>query len=336
VCLEPPGVCTRGSPVKAAREGIMLTYYRIADQKIEQCSKEDGTLLVCVAPQNGEMQELLETYQIPEHDIRSCLDVNELGRVALEEDYSLLILKRPKNYSTLDNLLFKIDSLGIFLVKGKMIIVMAEAHPLLEGKHFAKIKTLNDVFVKILLGTVAHFLGHLNGIQMISEDLEQKISASMSNKYLIQMFALEKSLVYYLNAINSNARVFEKLRINAAKLGFAEENVEMLDDIIIDNQQCQKQTEIYLNILTGLMDARGSIVGNNLNVLIKRLTLINIIFMPLAFLAGIGGMSEYTMMTEKLGIGWKLGYPLFFVVAIIIGLLTYRVVNTFLKRGGTE
>jgi magnesium transporter len=124
--------------------------------------------------------------------------------------------------------------------------------------------------------------------------------------------------------------------MNAAKLGFTEDHVEMLDDIIIDNQQCQKQTEIYLNILTGLMDARGSIVGNNLNVLIKRLTLINIIFMPLAFLAGIGGMSEYTMMTEKWGIGWKLGYPLFFVAAVVIGLLTYRIVNRFLGRGGSE
>ena len=314
----------------------MLTYYRIVDQKIEQCSKEDGTLLVCVAPQNGEMQELLDTYQIPEHDIRSCLDVNELGRLALEEDYSLLILKRPKNYSTLDNLLFKIDSLGVFLVKGKLIIVMAEPHPLLEGKHFAKVKSLNDVIIKILLGTVTHFLGHLNGIQMISDDLEQKISSSMSNKYLIQMFSLEKSLVYYLNAIISNARVIEKLRINSGKLGFTEDNVEMLDDIIIDNQQCQKQTEIYLNILTGLMDARGSIVGNNLNVLIKRLTLINIIFMPLAFLAGIGGMSEYTMMTEKWGIGWQLGYPLFLVAAVAIGLLTYRMVNKYLGKGGTE
>jgi len=314
----------------------MLTYYRIVDQKIEQCSKEVGVLLVCVAPQNGEMQELLDTYQIPEHDIRSCLDVNELGRLALEEDYSLLILKRPKNYSTLDNLLFKIDSLGIFLVKGKMIIVMAESHPLLEGKHFAKVRNLNDVIIKILLGTVTHFLGHLNGIQMISDDLEDKISSSMSNKYLLQMFSLEKSLVYYLNAVNSNVRVVEKLKLSASKLGFTEENVEMLDDIIIDNQQCQKQTEIYLNILTGLMDARGSIVGNNLNVLIKRLTLINIIFMPLALLAGVGGMSEYTVMAGKWGIGLELSFALFLVAAVMIGFLTYRVVNRYLKRGGTE
>jgi magnesium transporter len=84
------------------------------------------------------------------------------------------------------------------------------------------------------------------------------------------------------------------------------------------------------------MDARGSIVGNNLNVLIKRLTLINIIFLPLAFLAGIGGMSEYTMMTEKWGIGWQLGYPLFLVAAVAIGLLTYRMVNKYLGKGGTE
>jgi len=59
------------------------------------------------------------------------------------------------------------------------------------------------------------------------------------------MFTLEKSLVYYLNAIHFNAGVLEKLRNNAARIGFSKENVEFLEDILIENNQCLKQTEIY-------------------------------------------------------------------------------------------
>jgi len=86
-------------------------------------------------------------------------------------------------------------------------------------------------------------------------------------------------LVYYLNSINSNGFVLERLKLNAAKIGFAVEELEFLDDTIIENSQCYKQAEIYSNILAGLMDARVSIVSNNLNVLMKTLNIITIAIM---------------------------------------------------------
>ena len=57
------------------------------------------------------------------------------------------------------------------------------------------------------------------------------------------------------------------------------------------------------------MDARGNIVNNNMNVLLKNLTLVNVVFLPLGVIAGIGGMSEFTMMTE--GIDWRIAYTVF-------------------------
>ena len=98
----------------------------------------------------------------------------------------------------------------------------------------------------------------------------------MENRYLINLFALEKSLVYYLNAINSNGVLCEKLKNNAAKIGFSQEELEFLDDLIVENNQCYRQAEIYSNILASLMDARASIVSNNLNVLMKTLNIITI------------------------------------------------------------
>jgi hypothetical protein len=50
-------------------------------------------------------------------------------------------------------------------------------------------------------------------------------------------------------------------------------------------------------------------VNNNLNVLMKRLTVISVVFMPLNIIAGIGGMSEYTQFTK--GIHWGIAYSLF-------------------------
>ncbi|MCI0471374.1 MAG: magnesium transporter CorA family protein, partial [Candidatus Aminicenantes bacterium] len=113
----------------------------------------------------------------------------------------------------------------------------------------------------------------------------------MENRNLLNLFVLEKSLVYYLNAINSNGIVIEKIRNNATKIDISPELLGFLDDIHIENNQCYKQAEIYSNILTGLMDARGSIVGNNLNVLMKTLNIITIGIMVPTFVVSAFSMN---------------------------------------------
>ena len=110
---------------------------------------------------------------------------------------------------------------------------------------------------------------HLKIINNIAEEIENKINKAMENKYLINLFALQKSLVYYQNAITSNGVLLAKLKNNVVKLGFNQEELELLDDILIENDQCYRQAEVYSNILASLMDARASIVSNNLNILMK-------------------------------------------------------------------
>jgi len=168
--------------------------------------------------------------------------------------------------------------------------------------------------------TTRHYLEHLKVIKMVSRELQQRINTSMENKHLIQMFNLSESLIYYLNAINANGVSLIKLNNHAQKAGFPAEAIELLDDIIIENNQCYKQAEIYSTVYSGLMDARGSLVNNNVNVLLRKLTMINVVFLPLNLIAGIGGMSEFSMMTH--GIDWKLSYSLFLISMVFIGLLT--------------
>jgi len=145
--------------------------------------------------------------------------------------------------------------------------------------------------LKMIYRAIFHFIDHLKVINRISEELEHKINRAMENRNLLNLFTLEKSLVYYLNAINSNAMVIEKIKNAAAKIGFSQESVELLDDILIENTQCFKQAEIYSNILTGLMDARGTIVGNNLNVLMKTLNIITIGIMVPTFVVSAFSMN---------------------------------------------
>jgi len=240
---------------------------------------QECPLRIYANPDEAEKRALIQDLKIDEHTLASALDPDELARIEFEPDHMAVILKRPKNYSAEDQYVFKVSSMGLFLFKDKLIIVAPEEMPPFEGRIFNKIASLQDLLLKIVWRTVTHYLEHLKIINMISNEVETKINKAMENRYLINLFALEKGMVYYHNAIHSNAVVIEKLKVNAAKIGLTTENLEFLDDLVIENSQCEKQAEIYSNVFASLMDARVSVVNNNLNVLMKTLNLITIAIM---------------------------------------------------------
>lgn len=254
----------------------MFYAYKIINGAIVPTVEESASVLVYINPTIEEKDLLVGNYNIDAHTLQSALDPDELSRLEFEPDHAAVILKRPQNYSAADEFLFKVSSLGIFWYRERVIILLMEDIQLFDGKIFLKVNSIGDLVLKIILRIIYHYIDHLKVINMISDSLEQKINTSMRNKYLINLFTLEKGLVYYLNAINSNATVIERIKNNRARLGLENEQIEMLDDIIIENTQCQRQAQIYSDILASLMDARVSIVSNNLNILMKTLNLITI------------------------------------------------------------
>jgi magnesium transporter len=267
----------------------MLRTYSIRHSRIVEAP--DGPISVYIAPDEAERRFLVDSCRIDEHTLASALDPDELARLEFEPDHAAIIYKRPRNYSGQDGAQFKVISGGIFLFKDRLVLVQAEDIALFEGKQFNKVSTLAEVMLKLIYRSIFHFLEHLKIINSISVELEHKINQAMENRYLINLFGLEKSLVYYVSSINSNDLLLEKIKYNAAKFAFTPEETEYLDDTIIENKQCGRQAEIYSNILASMMDARASIVSNNINVLVKTLNIITIGIMVPTLIVSIFSMN---------------------------------------------
>lgn len=299
----------------------MKKYFKIANGSVVPTSAEEAQINVYVSPDDREKRQILDFLKIDQYNLESSLDPDEISRIEYLPDLVSIIWKRPENASFEQQLRFDVSSLGIFMHADKLTIVMNNDAVPFSSKEFVGIVTLFDVLIKMLLHTIRHYLEHLKVVKQITIDLESKISTSMENRYLVQMFALSESLIYYQNAIEANGTVLSKLRSYAEKLGFTKPQTESLDDILLDNQQCTRQAQIYSSVLSGLMDARGNLINNNMNVFLKNLMLINIIFLPLNLIASIGGMSEYSMMTH--GMGWRLSYLLFSLGMVVLGWVTW-------------
>jgi magnesium transporter len=255
----------------------MVKRYRILDSRLAEAPEgTEAQVLVYIAPDEKEKRYLVDQLHLDEHTMNSALDPDELSRLEFEPDHVALIYKRPKNYCSEDEFLFRVVSTGVFLFRDKLVLVMMDDSMLFEGKQFVRVNSLPDLVLRLIYRSIFHYEEHLKVINMISNSLEHEINKAMENRHLLNLFTLEKSLVFYVNAITSNAAVIDRLRNNAAKIGFTPENIEFIDDIHIENTQCHEQATIYSNILASLMDARASIVANNLNVLMKTLNIIMI------------------------------------------------------------
>ncbi len=281
----------------------MLRRLDIVEHRIVASAAANAPIELFIGPDEEERRHLVEELKIDQHTLASALDPNEQGRIEFYPGHVAMIVKRPKQYSSEDNFLFKISSIGIFVFRDKLVFIVAEDTLTFDGKRFLQINSTHDLVLRIISHCIVHFQEHLRVFSMISDELEQKISTAMENRHLLNLFTLEKSLVYYLNAISSNRRVVDKLKINAERLKLGAEDLKYLDDLIIDNEQCHEVALTYADVLASLMSARVSIVNNNLNVLMKTLTLFMIALMLPTLVISIFSMNVRLPIDQENGIG---------------------------------
>ncbi len=310
----------------------MLRYYSILDGMAKVSDNPDSPIVVFVEPTPDEI-ELLKEMGISEHDVNSSFDIEEISRLEVY-DYGgvFVVWKVPKNYSYKDQLVFNVSSVGIFFNGQRIVFILPEDMGIFESRYFRNISTIPDILLAFLQTTINHFYGHLRGIKLVSSEIEEKLTKSLDNTYLIYMFNLSESLVYYLNALSSNHGVLVKMKEYKDKINFQKHSFEKLKDLIIDNRQCYRQARILSMVLSEMMDARASIVNNNMNILIKNLTIINVVMLPLNLIASIGGMSEYTMMTENLGISWPWAYLGFIFAMFVFGFIIAFAINKYIDK----
>jgi len=307
----------------------MVHYYNFDTHSIFP-SSEPAPIRHYFSVTTEEMDGLIDRFHLDPHTIASALDPDEVARVEYDGEIALtsLIWKIPTNIKLRELASFNVLSMGLFIFPDALIILSSE-----EIDYFGALRSsqsysfecndLFDIALVVIEKTIHHFVEHLRIIKTLSKEIQHKLNTSMGNEYLLQMFNLSEVLIYYLDAINSNKAVLNKFAtiMKNKKVG----DDDFLSDLLIEIEQAARQTEIYSEVFSGLMDARGAIVNNNMNMLIKKLTVLNSIFLPLNLIAGIGGMSEYSMMTGALP--WPLAYGLLTLGMGALGIWLYYVLH---------
>jgi magnesium transporter len=102
--------------------------------------------------------------------------------------------------------------------------------------------------------------------------------------------------------------------------------------IVRDIESLDGHTTFLFGKINFLMDSTVGFININQNRRVSKLTSLGIIFIPINILAGIGGMSEFSMMATDLDVSWPVAYAGFALGSIIVGWGTYRFLRYFEAR----
>lgn len=278
-----------------------------------------------------ELQSISRELEIPLDFLRDALDIDERSRHELEDDVKLIVLNSPLiNETNKDNeAIYVTVPFGIVSTPDHILTITGFDNPLFERFVEGKVKKLDIYNEKLFIlqlfeHNVYRFLECLKKLNMKRNIIEQELYDSPRNLELQQLLRIEKSLVYFVNTLSSNDLLKMKMkRTDFLSIRDDEELTDLFEDIIVDNSQALEMSNVYTNILSGTMDAYASMVSNNLNVFIQRLTIITIVLMVPTLVASFYGMNvKLPFMDGKFTF-----YGLIMISIIIGGLLVW-----FFKR----
>lgn len=254
-----------------------------------------------------EIDQLAEQLDVPIDFLTDPLDIDERTRFEIEDDVKFIVVNTPAlNEEGRDDLtLYVTVPIGIIMTGAHLITISSYETAVMQKFIEGKVRSFDpkdfSLFVlQILEQNVYTYLRCLKDINVRRNIIEKEVYESSQNKDLKRLLSLEKSLVYFVTALSSNALLKQKLqRMDLLGIQKDEEKADLLEDIMIDNSQAQEMAHIYTNILSNTMGALASMISNNLNEVMQRLTLITIILMVPTLVASFYGMNVNNLPLQE-------------------------------------
>ncbi len=311
----------------------VITLYTYQEAQVRQTDSADEAAWINITPPVNpeELDTLSQRLGIPLDFLQDSLDIDERSRYEIEDDVTLIVLNTPivNDIDPLNTSFYVTVPIGIILTPDHVVTISRYDNPILNKFTEKRVRGLNPndrgLFVlKVFEANVIRFLSCLQDLNHRRNLLERELYNSSRNKELKELLNIEKSLVYFVTALSSNELLKLKMkRTDVLRIRDVEDANDLFEDVIIDNSQALEMSNTYTNILSGTMDAFASIISNNLNNVIKRLTLVTIILMVPTLITSFFGMNLKSGLESNAYAMWLVGIASV-LISIIFAVVSRR------------
>ena len=312
----------------------MVEIYK-TDEKLGNLKKikepVKGSWINIVKPTEKDIKLISELVNISEQTLRYPLDMAEKAHIDESDDDNtiLIVVDSPSTETKNGQKIYTTLPIGLIIVRDELYITIsnekinAVTNILNKAKNNYIQTGKKSRFVFQMLFEIAQdYIKYLTYINKDIEIFEESMAKSMRNEELQKLMKFQKTMIYFNASIKANQVVLEKLgRGKAIKL--YDEDEEILEDTIIENRQAMEMIQTYSEILNGIIDILGTMVSNNLNIVMKVLTSITVIISVPTLISSFLGMNvEFPFNTNIVG----------FYEVVIISLIATFVATFILKK----
>lgn len=245
-------------------------------------------------PDDDDFKFLIEKLKVPESFLDDIADTDERPRTDTEDNWLLTILRIPMQSNQL-GVPFITVPVGV-MTNNEIIISVCYHHTELIPDFIEHTRRKNivvrnklDLILRIIYSSAVWFLKYLKQINNDVAAAEKELEKSIRNEDLLRLMKLQRTLVYFDTSIRGNEVLIGRLKNIFQDSGYLDTG--LLEDVAIELKQAYNTVNIYNDILTGTMDAYASIISNNVNAIMKRMTSLSITLMIPTLIASFYGMN---------------------------------------------
>lgn len=300
----------------------MTEYWKCKDGFRQLPEWESDCWIQVTQPTPEELGDLESRFGAPMDFIQDVEDTEERPRTESESGWLMTLIRVPnKEFDEDGNPVFSTIPLAL-LVHGEIFISICyyKTEMIDDFIRYTIRKNIEervryDLMLSIFLSSSVWYLKYLKQMNTMMKAAEDALEDSMENEQLQKMMRIEKFLVYFVTSMRGNEVVMVRLKKHLRHLPYDE---DLLDDVEIELQQAYATANIYSEVLERQRESYSSIISNNLNVIMKRLTAITIILMIPAAVSGFFGMNVPNGMEE-----WNPAFGLILLATAVISIIAY-------------
>lgn len=300
----------------------MIEYWKCNDGFRQLPEWESDCWIQVTKPSQEELGDLERRFGAPMDFVQDVEDNEERPRTESESGWLMTLIRVPNKVLDEDGEpVFSTVPLAI-LIHGEIFISICyfKTEMVDDFIRYTIRKNIEDrqrydLMLSLFLSSSVWYLKYLKQMNTMMKSAEEALEESMDNDELQKMMRIEKFLVYFVTSMRGNEVVMVRLKKHLRHLPYDE---DLLDDVEIELQQAYATANIYSEVLERQRESYASIISNNLNVIMKRLTAITIILMIPAAVSGFFGMNVPNGMEE-----WMPAFPLILLLTCIISIFAY-------------
>ncbi len=297
--------------VKGEIKDISINKYKI-DQNLSWVD--------CHKPSKEELEQISDKTKIDINDLNVSLDPDARPRVVEGKNYSLILFAAP-SYKEKE---IKTATFAVFLFKKDVITIRnaeIEAMKKIEKMPYSALKSLlkkdSAFFVySVLNNIIGEYFQIMDKIEEEIDLIEDEVIENPNRKLLPKIFQLKKTLIFFHKSLSANREVITAIEREYVT-EFDKESIRQFRELYEDTVQLIDLEGTYRDILTGNLDMYLSSISNNLNQIMKTLTIITAFVMIPTLIAGIYGMNFAVTNYNMPELYWRYGY--FWALGIMVG-----------------